>query len=158
MDYKKKAGKYVTWVILVVFLLIIGFIAKSLWLQRVLPKVNVEGYQAVFLDNGQQYYGHLTNMWSRYPYITDIYYINVQAKDPANPADQKMQLVKLGNEVHGPEDAMYLNKEHIVFWENLKSDSEVVKSIAKEKAQRASGIVPQQLAPAPVAGTATTPS
>lgn len=160
MDTKKRSSeKVLIWVFVIVILVILGFIGKSLWLKRIVPQIDPNTYQAVFLDNGQQYFGHLMNVGSRHPYLTDVYYINAQPKDPENPAaEPKFQLVKRGNEIHGPQDAMYLNKEHILFWENLRPDSKVVNGIYQEKAQRAAGINAQQNAqPFPVPGPATAP-
>jgi len=42
-------------------------------------------------------------------------------------------LLKLGNEVHGPEDQMEINREHVVFIEKLKTDGKVAKAIAAYK-------------------------
>ena len=49
---------------------------------------------------------------------------------------QQVQLVKLGNELHGPEDAMYINRQSVLFWENLKNDGKVAKAIAADKAKK----------------------
>ena len=50
--------------------------------------------------------------------------------------EETRKLIKFGNEIHGPEDVMYLNWEAVLYWETLKQDSQVVQSILKEKAQR----------------------
>ncbi len=99
------------------------------------PVIDGEAYQAVFFENGQEYFGHLKNIGTEYPYLTDIYYVQSRPSNE-NPTERKNTLVKLGGELHGPEDVMYFNWDKIVFWENLKSDSEVVRGIAKAKIQR----------------------
>jgi len=38
-------------------------------------------------------------------------------------------LIKLGNEIHGPADSMIITKDHILFIEQLKDDSKVVRAI-----------------------------
>jgi hypothetical protein len=43
------------------------------------------------------------------------------------------KLIKLGKEVHGPEDAMIINRDQVQFYENLKSDGEVAKLIDQYK-------------------------
>jgi hypothetical protein len=40
-------------------------------------------------------------------------------------------LIKLGNEVHGPEDSMVIERSQVLFFENLKNDGKVVDSINK---------------------------
>lgn len=81
------------------------------------------------------------------PYLTDIYYVRTQGPMAENPAQQQFTLIKLGNEIHGPQDMMYFNWDRVLYWENLRPDSEVVKGIYKEKAQRANPTPP----PAPAA-------
>lgn len=87
-------------------------------------------YQAVFLSNDQIYFGHLKNTGSGYLLLTDVYYVKVNEGGVG-------QLVKLGvGEPHGPRDEMIINREHILFWENLKSDSPVVKTIQNMQLQK----------------------
>ncbi len=40
-----------------------------------------------------------------------------------------VSLLKLGNELHGPEDWMEINPAHILFIEELKPDGKVAKAI-----------------------------
>lgn len=100
------------------------------------------GYQAVFLTNGQVYFGKL-DFEGHWVKLTDIYYLQVtQNLQAAGSGDQNttatpgtaqnqsnIKLVKLGSELHGPEDAMYIDKDKILFWENMKDDSKVVTAI-----------------------------
>jgi len=97
------------------------------------------GYQAVFLTNGQVYFGKLNDGDGDYPLLTDIYYLQVGPQQgsgtPAQPAPQQsISLVKLGNELHGPVDEMHINRSQILFYEDMKSDSSVVKAILAYKA------------------------
>ncbi len=97
-------------------------------------------YQAVFFTNGQVYFGKLQQLNSEYMKLTDIFYLQTQSTDSAdskNPQQTSSQgnptLVKLGDELHGPEDAMIISKEQVLFYENLKNDGKVAKSIEKFK-------------------------
>lgn len=85
-------------------------------------------YQAVFLDNDQIYFGHLKNTnTSGYLLLTGVYYVKVSE-------DSVGQLVKLGQiEPHGPKNEMIINRDHVLFWENLRFDSPVVKTIQNSK-------------------------
>lgn len=96
-----------------------------------MPKVSDSGYQAVFLTNNQVYFGHLENAESRSPVLKDVYYLQANQQNPqsGNETQPNLQLVKLGNEVHGPQDEMVLKADQILFWENLKDDGKVVKAI-----------------------------
>lgn len=100
-----------------------------LWKMDVLLSWSSNKYQAVFLTNNQVYFGKLSKSGSKYPVLRDIYYLRVtQALQPSNPA-QQINLVKLGGELHGPEDEMRINREQILFVEDLKADSQVVTAI-----------------------------
>lgn len=98
-------------------------------------------YQAVFFTNGQVYFGKLKSFNDQYLKLTDVYYLQTQAgagADSENPqqtsTDQSnVQLIKLGNEIHGPEDAMVISKDQVLFYENLKDEGNVAQSIKKYK-------------------------
>ncbi|MFH1253046.1 MAG: hypothetical protein V1664_01810 [Candidatus Uhrbacteria bacterium] len=91
-------------------------------------------YQAVFLDNGQVYFGELKEGKNGFYLLTNIYYLqnkqSPQSTDPTAINSDGTALVKLGNEMHGPEDEMQINKDHVLFIEDLKGDSKVSKAIA----------------------------
>lgn len=99
--------------------------------------IKSDQYQAVFLDNGQVYFGKLANLNGTYVELTDIYYLQVdqqvQPDQDATP-QQQISLAKLGNELHGPEDVMYINPDKVVFWENLKTDGQVTTAIVEYQA------------------------
>jgi hypothetical protein len=120
--------------VLVIVLAIIGFVA---WKQMSGASSAIKGgqYQALFLTNGQVYFGKLSNVDDKYVRLTDIYYLQVQQN--VQPADSKTQpqvsLAKLGSELHGPEDQMEVNRDQVLFWENLKNDGKVVKAIQENQ-------------------------
>ena len=85
--------------------------------------IDPDAYQAVFLMNDQIYFGHLKNINSDYLILSDVYYVKIGQSGAG-------QLVKLGlGEPHGPKDEMVINQDQVLFWENLKFDSQVVKTI-----------------------------
>lgn len=93
-------------------------------------------YQAVFLTNGQVYFGKVSDINNSYVKLSDIYYLQVQQsvqpdnKNSSNKDDQsQVSLAKLGSELHGPEDTMYISRQQVLFWENLKNDGKVVQAI-----------------------------
>ncbi len=91
-----------------------------------------QGRQAVFLTNGQVYFGVVQAKSEQEVILTDIYYLQSDrgVNTGANlETQQDIKLIKLGNELHGPEDYMELNRDHVLFIENLKEDSKVVKAI-----------------------------
>lgn len=122
-------------------------------------------YQAVFLadQNGQVYFGHLTILNSRYYKLSDIYYVRVEQSQTGSTATQNsgqnVSLAKLGNELHGPEDTMYISRDKVLFWENLKTDGQVAKAISDYQKNGAKATATpaasSTAAPAEAAATAT---
>lgn len=96
--------------------------------------IDKDTFQAVFLSNGQVYFGKLENVGPAYLVLNDVYYLQVQEIQPQPEEDNgsQIQLIRLGNEVHQPEPNMTISKDHVLFWENLKEDSRVVETIREE--------------------------
>jgi hypothetical protein len=111
---------------------LLGYIVAS---RRYLTK-RIVGWQAIFLSNGQTYFGKITDETSEYIVISDIYYLQNEVEDGSDIGafknlinDPKLQLVKLGNELHGPADTMFVNKSHVMFWENIQDNGRVMQAI-----------------------------
>ena len=97
--------------------------------------VDDELYQAVFLNNGQVYFGKVEALNSRYIDLNDVYYLT-QATTTNAQASSDYTLVKLGcQQIHYPEDQMLISRDQVTFWENLSKDGKVTKSIAEFKKQ-----------------------
>ena len=100
---------------------------------------NISDDSAVFLTNGQVYFGKIYGRSNGVLDLRNIYYLQVNqtvqpdqkpsASAAASPSPQ-VSLVKLGNELHGPNDRMQINENQVLFTESLKSDSKVVQAIA----------------------------
>jgi len=130
---KKMIIMTVVAVVALIVLLCGAMYVRNAWFSS---DVAIEGgkYQAIFLTNGQVYFGHLSNVDGRYAKLTQIYYLQVQQQvQPSNNSNSSQQpqvsLTKLGNELHGPEDSMYIARDQILFWENLKDTGKVVQAI-----------------------------
>lgn len=127
---KIKSSSKISFNILLVLAILLLFMAGgAAWFTR-----RGDGpWRAVFLTNNQVYFGHF--LWTPFTStvtLKDIYYL--QASQPLQQGDvanqpPAMKLVKLGNEVHGPTDKMVILKDQILFWEDLRDDSPVVKKI-----------------------------
>lgn len=98
-------------------------------------------YQAVFLDNGQVYFGKLESLNKDFLSLRDIYYLRAgipvqQGSSQADPSlsGAQLDLIKLGSELHAPKDEMIINKGHVLFYEDLNESGEVMKLIRKHKA------------------------
>lgn len=90
------------------------------------PDVPADKWQAVFLEGGQVYFGRMQDTGGDYVTLRNVYYL----KEASELSQSNLNLVKLGGELHGPEDTINIRKDSISFWENMKDTSRVVQSIA----------------------------
>jgi hypothetical protein len=147
----KQGGKAKS--IIAIIIVIVVIVALGYGVCRIVKKGNasesakLQGYQAVFLSNGQVYFGKVSGLEKDYAELTEVYYLQrttplqsqVPTEGTAAQAAQQSQLtlIKLGNEIHGPKDTMILNQKHILFVENLKDDSKIVEAIKTYQAKQA---------------------
>lgn len=91
---------------------------------------NIHGpRQAIFLTDGQTYFGYASSIRNQTVVISDVYYLQPTTADTKTATAQQVTLVKLGQEVHGPTDRMVINRDNIKFIEDMKSDSQVNQKI-----------------------------
>ena len=136
---QKKSFKWVIIAVVALGLVVGGWVA---W-QKLAPAdsgIESSKYQAVFFTDGQIYYGKLTVLNDRQYKLTNVFYILSQNENKTANADgetaetqNNAQLIKMGNELHGPEDAMMINRDHVLFYENLKPDGKVTQTINQYK-------------------------
>lgn len=162
------------WVILAVVLLVF-VVAGVLFRDRLFPTNKAEvaqeqgaasGYQAVFLSNGQVYFGKLSGMTASYATLNDIYYLQVttppvgegsQLNQQQAAEQQQLSLVKLGEELHGPVDEMKINREQILFYEDMKESGRVMQAI-REYQKNPPAAAPQTNTPQTQAPATQTPA
>jgi hypothetical protein len=142
--------------VIVAAALLVVMLGIQTWKTTKMPQVsfNASKYYGVFLTNGQVYFGHLNKVQSGYLALADIYYLQVKQNlqqptdttktdttktDTTTTTDQTQQqlsLVKLGDELHGPEDSMVINQDQVLFFEPLKDDGQVVKAIKEHQTKK----------------------
>ena len=149
----KKSGKSGVFAKIIMILIVVVVILGGLYFVDKYTNVNIFGvngedkvtvtdWQAIFLTNGQVYFGKIQSYNSNFLHLEDIYYLQVVQKPlqqtqtgdgtvAQSQGQSELSLVKLGNELHGPQDAMKINADHVLFVEKLKSDSKVVDAITR---------------------------
>jgi len=145
---KMKIGKLIMMLVIVVVVVAVVWYAWSI----MTPTKVTGAYQAVFLSNGQVYFGKVSDLNRTYVKLSDIYYLQmkkgVQTQEPpaegeqAVAAQSQLSLIKLGSELHGPNDSMIINQKHILFIESLKDDSKVVDAIKQYQDKQAATPAP----------------
>jgi hypothetical protein len=123
-------------IIIAVIAGVVILVKNKLTAQKV---VDPTKFQAVFLTNGQTYFGKVTNEKSDYVDLSSVYYLVLkqplqsQSTDLNQTTSQpEYNLVKLGKELHGP-TGMSISRSQILFIENLSNDSKVVSAINNQK-------------------------
>ncbi len=106
--------------------------------------VDANKLQAVFLNTGQVYFGHVKSLNDKYFVVTDIYYLhstnnNGSASSSNSSSASNITLVKLGCELHEPYDQMVINSSQVTFWENLQDGGQVAKAVKTFQEQNPNG-------------------
>lgn len=145
MAEEKREGSMMSAIVIVVVVVVIvvgGFMLFKKNTGSSTAVVDATKYQAVFVTNGQVYFGKVSGENNQYVSLSDVYYLVLkqplqnqktegeeQAQEQVKPG---YSLIKLGKEMHGP-TSMSISKEQILFIENLADDSKVVSTIKNQK-------------------------
>ena len=119
---------------LVAFVLLFALVR---WWDFALPNFGAARYQAVFLSNGQTYFGRYIDRIGPYIKIEGAYYVQ---QTPTATEDQpnlppESKLIRRGSELHQPLPSILIAKTAILFVEDLKPDSSVAQFIIKDTAK-----------------------
>lgn len=141
--------KFIAIPVLVFFGAILTVFAITSLNKKTSPKIVQEAvqnkndeYQAVFLANGSVYFGKIKSENSQNVVLADVYYLK-KSVDLKDETQTKLNLIKRGKELHGPEDEMRINRQQVLFIENVKPDSSVALAIGKAKEQEVMGAATQ---------------
>lgn len=106
--------------------------AFTQWWDLTLPTFGRGEYQAVFLTNGQTYFGRYYDRIGAYNKIEDVYYLqSTPAADSTQPADTR--LLRRGKELHAPSSRMLVPRSAILFVEDLSDASPIAKFMKQDQ-------------------------
>lgn len=141
----QKSHKGLLWTIVVILIVLaVAVVGWVVWSnsKNAATGIDASKYQAVFMSNGQIYFGKLSDFNDSSFKITSIYYPQAQTTDESttsktnvNDSQSNIQLFRVTDGVHGPEDEMIITKSQILYYENLKSDSKVTQLIQQNQKQ-----------------------
>lgn len=110
--------------------------------------VQTDTIQAIFLTNGQVYFGRMTTLTSDLVILEDVFYPKAQSNEQSTDEDASADTIteaggvalrKLGkNEFHEPKDVLYIEPANVLYWENLEEESRVTKGILEYEAKQKS--------------------
>ena len=132
---------------LAVALLALAAVVVRPYLQRgpgIADQIDHNAYQAGFLTGGQVFFGHAI-VGDESLALSDVFYL--AANTDATQPQQLGQLVKRGNELHGPREPMLVELKQVLFLENMRDDSQVVQAIKRFKTGDLPAATPTPLPP-----------
>jgi hypothetical protein len=88
-------------------------------------------YQAVFLANGQTYFGHYLDRLGPYVKVENAFYI-AQAPTAEEGQTPESRIIRRGSELHQPQSFVLIPKSAILFVEDLRQDSQVAQFMDRE--------------------------
>ena len=111
--------------------LVIGVILGASLDPAAVPFFGTERISAVFLLDGEAYFGHLEDVpWSGNLVLRDVYYVNDATKVTT---DLPVGLVKRGGELHQPVDVMYIRRDKVLAVEVVTAASPIGMAIAAQR-------------------------
>ena len=101
------------------------------WWDFTVPSLGRAQYQAVFLANGQTYFGRYYERIGAYAKIEDVYYLQQSQGADATQAPDTW-LLRRGKELHAPAARMLVPKSAILFVEDLSDSSPIAQFMAQD--------------------------
>lgn len=118
-------------VLIIVFLLVWGLS----WRVGVFFQIDRGTYQAIFLTNGQAYFGKLRVGFGDFLTLKDAHYPQIApAQQTAGAPPLSINILSVENQPQTPVGELYISKKQVLFWENLKPDSPAIQVIGSQKA------------------------
>jgi len=126
----RNVNKILLVIVIVLLLALVGIVAWKTW-------GGSPSYYAVYLKTGDLYFGQL----SRFPSfgLSHVYLLQVNSQNQQNPVNVQ----KFSNIFWGPEDFIKINREEVVWYSKLRSDSQLVRLIESNPDLVPSGANPQ---------------
>jgi len=127
--------------VLVVLLIIVGvavvvsFGARTLGMRPFNEQRTIDHntYQAVHLTNGQVYFGTIKRITPDSIFLNNVYYVDDESADLSL---KKATLIKHQTQPYGPNGSMIINRNQVLFWENLEDTGLVTTTIMNNSGQR----------------------
>ncbi|HEV2251211.1 MAG TPA: hypothetical protein VGT60_11970 [Candidatus Limnocylindria bacterium] len=128
MTTRSSVWRIARWLVVPVAAVVLGATVDP----AALPFSGAEKIYAVFLLDGQAYFGHLEDVpWSDSVTLTDSYYFEDARK---TTTELPVGLLKRGGELHQPADGMRIRRDKILAIERVGPDSPVARAIETQRA------------------------
>jgi small nuclear ribonucleoprotein (snRNP)-like protein len=124
--------------------IVLVFVQLNLYCMRFNKVYNSNVVSAVTMTNGQTYFGRLEKFGPHTVVLFDVYYLQVNAADSEETTiddvttdsvadtttnDSNVKLVKLADDFYQPNNYVILNRDQIVYWQQLSNSSPIIAAI-----------------------------
>ena len=117
----------------IVAMAVVAVVVSGLLHNKLMQQIDKNSYQVVYLTNGQAYFGKLQNTGGEYLVMKDPYTAqSVAAKQGETQTGATTTLLKVSQQVYGPQDSIAIKGDQVSFWQNLRSDSKVTAAIKQK--------------------------
>lgn len=140
----KRIGAAKIFLTLLVVILVLGIVVAGFYFadKKGLLNLKQEGSEtsAVFLANGQVYFGKILSKGGSYVIMENVYYLQAtkpaetQAKDEAGtaqPSKVTMKPLPLTGTVLGPTSRIEINRDNVLYIQRLREDSKMLQALQK---------------------------
>lgn len=125
-------------------IVLVGLIitVRGIYHHVVYAGIDTNRYQAVYLTNGNVYFGRVHIMLNGSILLTDSFRVEAASSTStksdgssstssvsSSNSNSDIRLIKPGKELHAPDDTMLINRDNMLFIENLKVDGKVTQAI-----------------------------
>ena len=98
-------------------------------------------YQSVTLTSGQTFFGKLAPYSPKTYVLNDVYYLQAsqqtsltteEGEGASTNLNDNVQLFRLTDDLHQPQNQLVLNRDQVLYWQNLQTDSPIVDTIQSQ--------------------------
>jgi hypothetical protein len=116
---------------LIALLVILGVGGYVVAKKRV--RVDQDKRQAVFLSNGDSYFGDIVSINEEFIALKDVYYppSRDSLSQDSTTGKKKLTLQKLNDAIYGPDNTIYINREQVLYFGDMRANSKVNEAIEK---------------------------
>lgn len=137
MTEKKQQRKLIKYGLPAIGICVVAIVAViTAMLLRAQPSqtIDTNKYQVVYLANGQAYFGKLQNSSGDFLIMKTPYTPQGTTSDTSNTASSNQgALLKVSDQLYGPEDSIAIKASQVAFWQNLRDDSKVTQAIKSKE-------------------------
>lgn len=119
----------------VAFVIIAAAVTVVILRSQPLQQIDPDKYQVIYLTNGQMYFGKLKNASGDFLVMTNPYtpQSSTSTSTDNSSSTSAGTLLKVSDQLYGPEDSIAIKSSQVAFWQNLRNNSKVTQAISSRQ-------------------------